>query len=110
MVRKYKNICELARTIRSKNAGSFVITLEIIFDDRDIYEKVKKSGVITREKIAELYGVEPDKIIDFMFFDPGMGIKANFRRASPSGGPGETDVYGCQQYAPLFNIDIPWDE
>jgi hypothetical protein len=45
-----------------------------------------------------------------MFFDPGMGIKANLQRKSPSGGPGETDVYGCQQYAPLFALEIPWAE
>ena len=75
---KTKNICDLARTVRSKNAGSFMITLEIIFDDREIYEKVKKSGVITREAIAKAYNVEPEKILDFMFFDPGMGIKANY--------------------------------
>ena len=107
---KTKNLCDLARTVRSKNAGSFMITLEIIFDDREIYEKVKKSGVITREAIAKAYNVEPEKILDFMFFDPGMGIKANYRRPIASGGPSETDVYGCQQYAPLFSLEIPWEE
>jgi len=33
---KTKNICDLARTVRSKNAGSFMRTLEIIFDDRQV--------------------------------------------------------------------------
>ena len=107
---KTKNICDLARTIRSKNAGSFMITFEIIFADREIYEKVKKSGTITRKAIADAYKVPEDKILDFMFFDPGMGIKGNIKRKSPSGGPGETDVYGCQQYAPLFSLEIPWQE
>lgn len=105
-----KNICDLARTIRSKNAGSFMITLEIIFADRSIYEKVKASGVITQRALADAYGLPEEKILDFMFFDPGMGIKANIKRESPSGGPGETDVYGCQQYAPLFALEIPWEE
>ena len=45
-----------------------------------------------------------------MFFDPGMGIKANIKRNIPSGGPGETDVYGCQQYAPLFSLEVPWED
>lgn len=104
------NICELARTIRSKNAGSFMITLEIIFADRHIYEKVKQSGAVTQRTIADAYGLPEESILDFMFFDPGMGIKANIRRKNPSGGPGETDVYGCQQYAPLFALEIPWAE
>ena len=106
---KTKNICDLARTIRSKNAGSFMVTLEIIFADREVYNKVKNSGVINRKAIAEAYKVPEEKILNFMYFDPGMGIKANIRRASPSGGPGETDVYGCQQYAPLFSLEIPWE-
>ena len=104
-----KNICELARTIRSKNAGSFMITLEIIFDDLDVYERVKASKAISREAIAELYRIPADKVLDFVFYDSGMGIKANIRRPIPSGGPGETDVYGCQQYAPLMKLEIPWD-
>lgn len=104
-----KGICDLARTIRSKNAGSFMITLEIIFADRSIYEKVKASGAITQQALADVYGLPKEKILDFMFFDPGMGIKANIKREFPSGGPGETDVYGCQQYAPLFSLEIPWE-
>ncbi|MGC9373315.1 MAG: DUF4387 family protein, partial [Thermovirgaceae bacterium] len=75
---KTKNICELARTIRSKNAGYFAVTMEIIFDDREIYNKVKESGVITKEAIAKAYRVPVGKVENFHFFDPGMGIKANF--------------------------------
>jgi len=107
---KTKNICDLARTIRSKNAGSFMITLEIIFADRSVYERVKKSGAVTQQAIADAYSLPTERIEDFMFFDPGMGIKANIRRRIPSGGPGETDVYGCQQYAPLFALEVPWDD
>jgi hypothetical protein len=107
---KTMNICSLARTIRSKNAGSFMITLEIIFADRRIYERVKESGAVTQKAIADAYGLPEDNILDFMFFDPGMGIKANIKRKIPSGGPGETDVYGCQQYAPLFSLEVPWED
>ena len=107
---KTKNICDLARTIRSKNAGSFMITLEIIFADRGVYERVKKSGAVTQQAIADAYGLPAERIEDFMFFDPGMGIKANIKRNIPSGGPGETDVYGCQQYAPLFSLEVPWED
>lgn len=38
---KMKALTDLARTIRSENAGSFFITIEIIFDDFEIYKKVK---------------------------------------------------------------------
>ncbi len=107
---KSRNICDLARTIRSKNAGSFMITLEIIFADRDVYDRVKASGAITAEAVAEAYDIDVSQVLDFMYYDPGMGIKANLRRSTPSGGPGETDVYGCQQYAPLFKLEVPWED
>ena len=107
---KMKALTDLAHTIRSKNAGSFFITIEIIFDDFEIYKKVKESDCISPLSIAQIYGVSMDQILDFCFYDPGMGIKANIRRKSASGGPGESDVYSCHQYAPLFNIMIPWDK
>ena len=81
---KKKALTDLARTIRSKNAGSFFITVEIIFDDLNIYKKVKSSGAISSLSIAKLYGVSKDQILDFCFYDPGMGIKANIRRKSAS--------------------------
>ncbi len=97
---------DLAKTIRSKNAGSYMITLEVLFDDRKVYEKVKKNGSISLEIIASAYGIDTSEVINFMYYDPGMGIKANLRRLSPSGGPGESDIYGCQQYAPLMDLEI----
>lgn len=97
---------EIARTIRSKNAGSFLITVEIIFDNKITYQKIKNKGIITQEVIAKAYNVPVTEILDFVYYDPGLGIKANFRRKLPSGGPFETDVYGCQQYAPLLDIEL----
>lgn len=104
-----KSIVELARTIRSKNAGSSYITLEIIFNDPGVYHKVKDSRAVSPDSIARAYKILPSQVLDFCFYDPGLGIKANIKRKSPSGGPGETDVYGCQQYAPLLQLTIPWD-
>lgn len=104
-----KKIREIAKTIRSKNAGSFMITLEIIFDDRAIYDAVKLSGSVSEESIANAYGIDVFLLDSFMFYDPGMAIKANIRRLEPSGGPGETDVYGCQQYAPLLEMEIDYE-
>jgi hypothetical protein len=47
----------IAMVIRSKNAGPFEITLDVIFSSREDYEAVKRANVITRELIAKLYHV-----------------------------------------------------
>jgi len=101
-------LTSVARTVRSKNAKTHHVTLEVIFDDRVNYERVKASGAITPEVVAALYRIPREEITHFFFFDPGMGIKITLKRPRVSGDPGESDVYGCQQYAPLFEIRIPW--
>ena len=102
-----KSISEIARSIRSKNAGAFFIALEILFDSEDAYRRVKESVAITRAAITESYGVSTDEIVSLVFYDPEFGIKAYFRRHRPSGGPGETDVYGSQQYPSTLSLQVP---
>ncbi len=97
----------LAKTIRSKNAGVDKITFDVIFADRALYEKVKASGVLTREAVCRLYGIPDSRISDFVAFDPGAAIKFTLYRLSPSGSPGDPDIFGSQQYAPLLDLEIP---
>ena len=40
-----KKLSELAKTIRSKNAGTDKITFDVIFREKDVYELVKRSKV-----------------------------------------------------------------
>ncbi len=99
----------LAKTIRSKNAGAHYYTFDIIFDDRDTYERVIAAGVLTPELIARLYGVGLGRIVAFVPYPPGNALKITLRRSVSSGGVGDSDVYGAQQYAPLLDIPIPWE-
>lgn len=98
---------DLAKTIRSKNAGTDRITFDIIFSDEENYKKVCESQVITRESIAKLFNISEDRITDFVQFDPAYAIKFTIARQAPSGSPGDGDIFGSQQYAPLMDIEIP---
>jgi hypothetical protein len=100
-------LVDLAKTIRSKNAGTDRITFDIIFRDKENYEFVKNSKVINKDFIVDLYKIDIDRISDFVEFDPGYAIKFTIKRLQPSGSPGEGDVFGCQQYPPLLDIEIP---
>ena len=104
---KTKTLNELAKTIRSKNAGTDKITFDIIFREKVNYELVKKSGVINKTLIGQIYGLEEKEICDFVEFDPAYAIKFTIYRKKPSGSAGETDIFGCQQYPPLLDIEIP---
>lgn len=102
-------VADVAAYIRSKNAGPFRLTLDILFRQREVYEHVKKTDQVTRDLVARLYRIRPDAITDFVYFDPGKAVKITMRRPTSSGSPTDTDVYGAQQHAPLLaiNVDLP---
>lgn len=101
-----KKLSELAKTIRSKNAGVDKITFDIIFTDRNVYNQVLKSQVLTRESVAKLYGIDQSRIADFVEYDPACAIKFTVFRLRPSGSAGDSDIFGAQQYAPLLDIPV----
>ena len=101
-----KTITEVARVIRSKNCSPFELTLDIMFREDQDYEKVKRCNLITRELVAGLYGVELERVGRVIHFDPARAVKIGLRRVLPSGSPGDTDVYGAQQHAPLLRIRL----
>ena len=100
-------LSELAKTIRSKNAGVDKITFDIIFRDRANYERVKRARVLTRETMAALYRIPAERISDFVEYDPGYAIKFTIYRLTPSGSAGDGDIFGAQQYAPLLDLEVP---
>lgn len=99
-------LAELARLIRSKNAGPFELTFDIMFDDEATYRRVKNSGAVSRELIARRYGLEPAQV-RFFFCDHARAIKASIPRPHFQGDPRDSDGHGGQQYAPLMDIEIP---
>ena len=104
-----RTLAQIAKTIRSKNAGVDRITFDVIFTDRSSYERVKRARVLTRDTVTRLFGIADNRITDFVEFDPANAIKFTITRLQPSGSPGDPDIFGSQQYAPLLGIEVPDD-
>ena len=75
-----RKLSEIAKTIRSKNAGVDKINFDLI---------------------------DPAQISDHVEFDPALAIKFTLYRRLPSGSPGDADIFGSQQYGPLLDIAVP---
>jgi hypothetical protein len=101
-----RKLHELAKTIRSKNAGVDRITFDIIFRDRRTYEAVLRSRAVTRESVLALYGLPESRLTDFVEFAPAFAIKFTIARLRPSGSAGDPDIFGAQQYAPLLEVEV----
>lgn len=102
-----RKLSDLAKTIRSKNAGVNKITFDIIFREPATYEMVKQAQVLNRQRMAALFRIPAERISDFVEYDPGYAIKFTIYRSRPSGSVGDGDIFGAQQYAPLLDIEVP---
>jgi Domain of unknown function (DUF4387) len=103
-------IGDIATFVTSKNAGPFLLTLDIIFSDAATYQRFKALRPLDRETVARLYGVRPEDVLKIIEFDPAYAMKVTLRRPWSSGAVGETDVYGAQQHVPLMKHSIAWEE
>lgn len=99
-------IRELAKICKSKNAGPFAITIDIVFDSAEMFEKVRGTGILTAALFAGLYRVGESEVL-FTEYPPGNAFKATLPREVPSGDIGDTDVYGAQQHVPVLDVAIP---
>ncbi len=99
-------LIDVAKVIRSKNAGPFELTLDIILKDEEIFQKIKEARIITPELISHMYHTSIDDILGIIYFDPAYAVKITLKRRIPSGSFGETDIYGAQQHAPLAAMEF----
>jgi hypothetical protein len=97
---------QVTKLIRSKNAGPFELTFDVIFNDRETYERVRDAGVISREWFAKSYRLAPE-VVSIINYDAASAIKITIPRPAVSGDVDDTDVFGGQQYGPLVDLDVP---
>lgn len=101
-----KTLYDIAKVIRSKNAGPFSITLDVLFEDEQTYRRIKEANLINKPLIAKLYHISEESITELVYFDQAYGIKVTYDRTISSGTIGDRDVYGAQQHAPLMLLPV----
>jgi hypothetical protein len=100
-----RTIRDVVVSVRSKNAGPFTVTFDLYFPDADTFHDVQRRAVITPDVVGDLYGLAPDRV-RVHWFEPVFAVKIAVPRLVPGGAPGDTDVAGGQQYAPLLTLRL----
>ncbi|MBF0131720.1 MAG: DUF4387 domain-containing protein [Magnetococcales bacterium] len=100
-------ITTAVHVIRSKNAGPYELTLDIIFKTQEGFEATRDAKIFTPQSMATLYGIPESDILKVIHYEPARAIKITLKRIMTSGAFGETDVYGAQQHAPLLQLMVP---
>ncbi|HEX3376484.1 MAG TPA: DUF4387 domain-containing protein [Candidatus Acidoferrales bacterium] len=100
-----RELWQFTKLIRSKNAGPFELTFDIMFKDEESFRKVIDSGKLSADLIAQLYKIER-KQVKFFVIDPLLTIKISIPRPIFSGDVQDTDVYGGQFHGPLVKLQV----
>jgi len=98
-------LTDVAKVIRSKNAGPTTLTLDLLFGDERAYETARASRALTPGAIGALYGQPADKV-QVLPYPAALAIKIVMPRRIVSGEPGDSDVYGAQQHAPMLGVEL----
>ncbi len=98
-------LIDIAKVIRSKNAGPTTLTLDILFNDEVGYQRAVNSPALQPAAIAPLYGLRTEQV-ELIPYPPAMAIKIAMDRKIVAGNPGDRDVYGAQQHGPLLEIEV----
>lgn len=99
-----KKMLEIARVVRSKNSGPYELVLDVMLKNRTLFDALRASGQFSPERLAAAYGLELHEVRRIIWFEPANAVKVVLPRRIVSGGPGDSDVYGAQQHAPLLDL------
>ena len=98
-------LVDAASVIRSKNAGPLTLSLDLMFRSDDAYSIAIASPALKPDRLAVLYGVAPEQI-KVIPYPVARAIKIALPRRLVAGSPGDRDVYGAQQHAPLLDLEL----
>jgi hypothetical protein len=97
---------DLAREVRSKNAGPFWVTMELFMRDADGYRVVADETFLDEDLVARLYRVEASTIQ--LFRIPSLNVvKISFPRPIPQGSLRDRDMHAGQHHVPLALLPVP---
>ena len=92
--------------VRSKDAGPFRFTLDVIFNNQEQFKQMKDSGVWNQESLSRLCKIDLKANDECLVYEPAMAFKCTYQRPISSGAFGDNDIYGSQQHVPLYEIEF----
>ena len=102
-------LASICSVLRSKNAGPYEVTIDVMFPDAKTCAKVKATNVLTKEKIIDMYGIKDEDVLASMWWDNANAFKLTMKRKHVSASFECRDVHGSGNHVPLMYLPIPWD-
>jgi hypothetical protein len=100
-----RQLKDVARYVRSKNAGPFWVTVDVFCEDQAAFDLLRAAPALAAPAIGALYGVDPDLVR--LFHDANLKvIKISFPRPVAQGGSRDADSHAGQQFVPLLSVAV----
>lgn len=100
-----RTLADIARLIRSKNAGPFWLTIDVMFDDETHYRRALASELLSPAAMAARLRCDQSSLV-ITALDAALAVKLSLPREHSAGSPRDSDVLGGQQYAALLDIPV----
>jgi hypothetical protein len=98
-------IRECTTTFRTRNAGAFIVSADIVFRSEALYVAWRDSGIITAELVGERMRVDP-ATVQIIDYPAAFALKITVPRRTVAGGPDDTDLDSAAQFVPLLDLDL----
>jgi Domain of unknown function (DUF4387)/Acyclic terpene utilisation family protein AtuA len=102
-----RRLSDIARVIRSQDAGVNRSTCDVLFVSKDAYEAALRSNAFCARNVATELGLRPTSVVGAYFVDSCNAIKITVEKPIISASFGERDVFGAQQQSMLERMVIP---
>jgi hypothetical protein len=96
---------DLASVVRSKNAGPFGLSFDLVFESRADLDRAVGSASLQESALSERLGVAGSDL-QVIVYAPANALKISMRRPVAAGDPDDRDMYGAQQHVPLLELEL----
>jgi len=97
--RETSSIMDRIHVLRSKNAGPFTLTFDIVLGNQADFARVLRG--LDRKAVARAYAVPLEDVTSISSVARLNAVKICIKRRLPAGHPGDSDCYGMNQEEPL---------
>ena len=96
---------DVARYVRSKNAGPFWVTVDIFCDTQEAFDAVVAADSLSAASLAGIYGLDPATVRRFEM--PSLKVlKLSFPRSVVQGSAHDADSHAGQYFVPLLRLPV----
>ena len=96
---------EVCRHVRSKVAGPFWVTIDLMFDSQENYDRYAECPALSAESIAKVYDLDPKSVLLYPISSLQV-LKISYPRKTPQGSIVERDLHSGQQYTYILDHEL----